>query len=222
MRTLVVVGILGVSIVLLFLVLRWRSSSLVQDVPGGMGDAHSHDSSESLSHLVKCGICGSEHDLSNIEPSLIRADPVLEVPKDQFAERVVDSKDSAVVRDTAQGGTRYFLRVMMPFTVDGRPIPINWGIWVEVDAQDFSRAWERWDDPDQGNEPPFPGELANTIVDYPETVGLRGIVQLRDPQNVPTFTLEESDHPFAIEQRIGVTEEIVVKWLDPMLHPTRD
>ena len=85
---------------------------------------------------------------------------------------------------------------------------------MEVSAADFQTAWERWDDADQASQPPFPGVLANSVAGYPETVGLRGRVQLTGPSTPPDFTFDESvEHPFAQEQRDGVFPERRLEWL---------
>ena len=80
-------------------------------------------------------------------------------------------------------------------------------------------AWDRWDDPDQARQPPFAGVLANSVGDYPETVGLRGRVQLTGPSTPPDFTFDDDvDHAFAQEQRDGVFPERRLEWLMRRAH----
>lgn len=107
---------------------------------------------------------------------------------------------------------------MMPFAVLGRGHPINWGIWVEVSRADYRRTLMLWDSPAQHEQPAFAARLANNIDDYPPTKGLAGLVQLEDPSRVPTFTLSDGEHALVSEQRHGVSEATVLRWLDPILH----
>src|SRR5262249_35340725 len=114
---------------------------------------------------------------------------------------------------------RYFLRVLLPFAVEGRDHACSWGIWVEVEEHYFNRAWDLWNDPDQGREPAFPGRLANDIEGYPATSSLTGAIQLQGPTSIPVCTLDPAPHPLVTEQEHGVTEEKVMHWLRPILHP---
>jgi hypothetical protein len=108
---------------------------------------------------------------------------------------------------------------MLPIPIRGDDRPCNWGIWVEVSAADFKTIWDRWDDPDQARQPPFAGVLANSVGDYPETVGLRGRVQLTGPSTPPDFTFDDDvDHAFAQEQRDGVFPERRLEWLMRRAH----
>jgi hypothetical protein len=149
-----------------------------------------------------------------MEPSFDRPDAYWAIPEAERPQRTLAGKSDCRIRDLADTERRYFLRVMLPIPVRGEGRHCNWGIWVEVGASDFMRAWDRWDDADQASEPPFPGVLANSIGGYPETVGLAGHVQLTGPTTPPDFTLGgDVDHPFAREQREGVFQERRLEWL---------
>jgi hypothetical protein len=168
---------------------------------------------------TRCAFCGKEHDISDTEPSFRRPDAVISIPPEERGFRVIDDDHACAVRDLADTSRQYFLRVLMPFEVAGRSSPCSWGIWVEVSERDHEVTRALWDDPNQHLQPPFFGRLANRIWDYPSTLGLRGWVQLQSPTLIPTFLLEPSDHPLAVEQKDGVTEEKVLQWLQPILHP---
>lgn len=180
---------------------------------------------------VKCAQCGELHDLSDIEPSLKRPDPLLDIPDDLRPSAAYESKDNCILfneesrsgiarllRRFRRGGHRYFLRVLVPFSVDGRQIHISWGMWIEVPYENYRRVRELWSDPDQHREPPFHAQLANNIWGYPPTLGLDGYVYLQSPHSIPKFLFSDSNHPFVAEQRTGVTEARVLDWLDPILH----
>ena len=180
--------------------------------------------------LITCAQCGTPHEIGHIEPSLRRPDDIIAIPAEVRARVAVESKDACVLYARPHsrwwrlflarrpGFGRYFLRVLMPFAVAGRDHPINWGIWVEVSRADYRRTLMLWDSLAQHEQPAFAARLANNIHDYPPTKGLPGLVQLEDPSRVPTFTLGDGEHALVSEQRNGVTEATVLRWLDPILH----
>lgn len=168
---------------------------------------------------ILCDCCGQEHDLSEIEPSYTWPDAYLELPEDEREFRVLATSDSVLIRDLADTERRFFLRVLLPFSVRGEDTRYSWGVWVEVSQADWERVDELWSDPDQGSEPPFPAVLANSLSGYARTLGLHGMVQLTGPNWVPDFTLLASvDHPLAAEQREGVYPERVVEWAAMHVH----
>ncbi|MFN7975181.1 MAG: DUF2199 domain-containing protein [Acidobacteriota bacterium] len=167
-------------------------------------------------------MCRKEHDIENIEPSFKKPDAVLEIPDGERGRLALEDRDWCAVRDAEDTERHYYLRVLLPVEVLGRTKPCCWGIWVEVSARHYERAQELWDDPRQSDEPPFPGRIANRVNGYPDTLGLPGLVSLTDPATIPLFTLDRSiSHPLAQEQRDGVSDERVMEWLMPILHPPR-
>ncbi|MCW2319034.1 hypothetical protein M2322_004603 [Rhodoblastus acidophilus] len=63
------------------------------------------------------------------------------------------------------------------------------------------------------NEPPMFGWLCNNAPCYPETLGLKTNVSIRNDGLRPAILLEPTDHPFAVDQRNGISlakvEELV-------------
>jgi hypothetical protein len=168
---------------------------------------------------MRCATCGEEHDWSTMEPSFDRPDAYYAIPEEDRPARTLAGKSDCRIRDLADTERWYFLRVLLPIPILGEPTVCNWGLWAEVSAADFQRAWDRWDDTDQAAEPPFPGVLANAVAGYPSTVGLPGLVQLTGPTTPPQFRFApEVEHPFAAEQRDGVYPERRLEWLMRRVH----
>jgi hypothetical protein len=179
---------------------------------------------------VACAHCGERHDISKMEPNQRRPDALLSVPEDERGTATHESKDACILFAKSSGSLlkrftarsrpdRYFLRVMLPFEVEGRDYPFCWGIWVEVHKHQYERVMDLWDNPNQHQEPPFEAVLANYIGDYSLTTeGLSGLVHLQSPERVPHFFLSDGSHELVMEQRKGVTEARVFEWLDPYLH----
>ena len=169
---------------------------------------------------ARCPHCGGEHDLDALEPSLKRPDAYLAVPPAERDFRIMGSADACAVRTADDRERRYFLRVLLPFTVIGHELPYSWGVWVEVSEADYHRSHELWDDPDQGNTPPFPGRLASGLHCYRNTLGLPGLASRTGPKHVPHFHfIQGVDHPLAAAQRTAVPAEVAILWILPIYHP---
>lgn len=182
---------------------------------------------------IACAQCGEFHDISNIERTQRRPDALLDIPEEERGKATFESKDVCVLYGRrsdpsgAEGAAlssadRYFFRVLLPFRVEGRERPFSWGVWVEVSEPTFDRIKELWSDPDQHLEPPLPATLANQIGDFPAMEGLPGFLHLQAPPSVAKFFLSEGDHPLIRHQREGLTEAIVLEWLEPYLHKHDD
>lgn len=170
-----------------------------------------------MSH-ARCSICGVRHDLAEIQPRYGAPDPLLEIPREEWEDRARVGQDQCIVRTRDDKG-RFFLRVLLPVPVHGRPIPCSWSVWVEVYADDYRRVDALWDDPAQAGEPPFTGVLVNELMDHQGTVGLYGTVQLTGPTTLPTFhLLPGTDHPLAAAQREGVDEARALRWAHMAVH----
>jgi hypothetical protein len=168
---------------------------------------------------VRCGTCGGEHDLSEMEPSYTYPDAYLAVPPDERAVCATVGSDECRLHEGTEVDPRYFLRVLLPIPVRGEDEACAWGVWAEVSATAFARTRALWDDPAQHDEPPFEATLANALTGYSATLGLPGAIILSGPEVIPTFVLaNELDHPLAREQRDGVHPERVIEWLFAHLH----
>lgn len=89
-------------------------------------------------------------------------------------------------------------------------IPIDDGgtlvftVWVSLSQEKFERAGALWDDPARVQEPPYFGWLSVSCPATPSTHNLKTNVHFRAPGQRPLIELEPTDHPLAIEQRLGI------------------
>jgi hypothetical protein len=77
---------------------------------------------------------------------------------------------------------------------------------------------ERWDSPDRASDDPYFGWLCTLIAVYPTTTHLKLSVQSRPPGLTPLFTVEEDDHPLALDQCNGISMERWHAIAHQMLH----
>ena len=169
--------------------------------------------------MIRCSLCGAEHDLFSIEPRYARPDAYLRVPAEERDQRARCGDDWCRLRGRDAEQQQYFLRVTLPVQVLGETRQIHWGVWVEVTRPHYERVMELWDDPVQDREPPIFATLANALPGYPSTLHLPGTIQLIGPSRAPQFQLSASlDHPLAQEQRSGVYPERALEWVARFLH----
>jgi hypothetical protein len=170
-------------------------------------------------HKVRCATCGEEKDLLSMEPSYGRPDAYYDVAEEQREYLTNFSQDDGRIRNADDSERRHFLRVLLSVPIRGEKKDCAWGVWVEVSAADWERAYDLWDDPNQAKEPPFAATLANALRGYEGTLGLRGRVRLTGPKTAPLFELDsDADHPLAREQRQGVYAERVAEWVSAHHH----
>ena len=170
---------------------------------------------------VRCAECGEEQALLAMEPSYGRPDAYFEVPEEQRAYLTNFSDDDGRIRNADDTERRHFLRALLSFPIRGGKSDCAWGVWVELSADHWQRAYDLWNDAKQAKEPPFPATLANALRGYEGTLGLPGHVRLMGRKKMPVFELDEGvDHPLAREQREGVEAERVVEWVSAHHHPT--
>ena len=168
--------------------------------------------------FVQCPYCQESHDILALEPSFGRPDAFLELNRRDDVQ-VRDSKDSCAVRSADDSWRRYFLRVLVPFTVLSVEKPVSWGAWVEITEEQHSRVEELWDSPKQSSGPPFTGRFANALHGYQDTLDITGLVSLTDPSNIPTFhMIAPGDNQFVREQQSLVSPQRVAEWLVPIYH----
>lgn len=123
------------------------------------------------------------------------------VPEDEFQERVDLTPDQCVVDEQV-----FFIRGHLEIPVQGQTESLAFSVWSSLSERSFLHMCERWGCADRADDPPYFGWLSTDISAYPETINLKLSVQSRGPGKVPTFRLEQTDHPLAVDQREGITE----------------
>jgi hypothetical protein len=169
--------------------------------------------------MIRCSMCGQEHDIFSIEPRYARPDAYLEIPAGEREDRTRSGEDWCRLRDGLGENEQFFLRVTLAFEVLGEGRRLHWGVWAEVSDVVYARVMDLWDEENQAAEPPLPGLLANELPGYPSTLGLSGWVRLSAPRTAPQFVLKPGlQHPLAAEQRSGVHPERALEWVSRFMH----
>lgn len=137
----------------------------------------------------------------------------LEIPPRQRKKRSRLSSDQCTIDD------QYF------FILGNIEIPVldssdvfQWSVWVSLSRENFDRASRLWNTPGREKEAPYFGWLSTLLPVYPDTLNLKTNVHTRPVGERPSIELEPTDHPLAVEQRLGMRLERVREIAGQLLH----
>jgi hypothetical protein len=112
----------------------------------------------------------------------------------------------------------FFVRGLIEVPIITGEEPFRWGVWVSLSEKNFNKMVELWNDAKLLEQPSYFGWLSNSIDLYPETLNLKTQIRSRDIKLRPFITLENNDHPLALEQRNGITLQRVREIAEHSLH----
>ena len=173
--------------------------------------------SEVLDLVWTCACCGKEYKTLSFAYALDQPDAWHGVPEEERRHRATLGTDTSTV-----DGKQFFIRGRVLLPVEGYDDPFIWGCWASVSKETFEAYGKFWDVPNRADMPPFEGMLASDIPIYPATAGLSCRIQMRDTRKRPSFILESTDHPLAVEQRNGITLDRVKDIASKILKHKKD
>ncbi|MGW2424239.1 DUF2199 domain-containing protein [Streptomyces sp. NPDC001709] len=128
------------------------------------------------------------------------------------------SSDQCVIRRQ-----HYFVKGLIEIPVIGSDVVFSWGVWVSLSRENFSQAVDLWDRPGREAEKPYFGWLTTDLPVYSTTtLNLKTHVHTRPVGERPCVELEPTDHPLAVEQRMGITLDRVREIAAAVLHSGDD
>ena len=159
-----------------------------------------------------CTTCGQYH--SELPMCLGAPAPALwySIPDAEKANRTELSSDQCIIDD------HFFVlgRIMLP-VIDGDG-PFVWLAWVSLSEKNFLRSQELWNTEGRETEPAYFGWLQSDLPYGSSTLGLKASVQTMPAGERPVITLEDSDHPLAIELNKGISMQRVQKIVEAAVH----
>ncbi len=123
------------------------------------------------------------------------------------------SSDLCVIR-----GEHFFVRGVIEIPLKDAHGLFLWNVWVSLSKESFGRMLDCFDQPDRASGPACFGWLSNSIPVYPETLSLKTMVHTRAPGLRPAIELEPTDHPLAVEQRVGIGMDRVKEIAQQLFH----
>ena len=110
-------------------------------------------------------------------------------------------------------------RLVIPVTDAAPGTEFDWGVWVSLSRDNFTRALSLWTTPGREREQPYFGWLSTELPLYqPSTLSLKTHVRTQPVGQRPLIELEPTGHPLAVEQRTGITLARVQEIAEALLH----
>ncbi|WP_455908013.1 DUF2199 domain-containing protein [Streptomyces microflavus] len=125
------------------------------------------------------------------------------------------SSDQCVIK-----GQHFFIRGLIEIPVIGSEDIFSWGVWVSLSKENFAGALDVWNTEGREAEKPYFGWLSTELALYSEsTTNLKTNAHTRPGGERPFIELEPTDHPLAVEQRAGITQDRIREIAIAVLHP---
>jgi hypothetical protein len=86
-----------------------------------------------------------------------------------------------------------------------------YGVWATLSRKNFQICLDAFDAGKQGHLGPWFGWFSNRLAGYPDTLNLKRQVYPQENRQRPHIELEPTDHPLAVEQRVGITFDRVLE-----------
>lgn len=168
-----------------------------------------------MEEKFKCSSCGKYHEGIPLDYDFKFPDYYFTVPPEERDDRIQVNDDLCVVDNEF-----FFIRGCLEIPIVGEDEVFIWGVWCSLSEKSFNRVLEIWDAENVENEPPFFGWLNSSLPEniYPETLGLKTNVYLRNDNQRPLIDVEPTEHPLAIDQEKGITIERIKEITEKIIH----
>jgi hypothetical protein len=162
-------------------------------------------------HEWTCPCCGLKHgglfDLVSARPAPW---PGGEEPKPN--SEVLTSSNILTEDFSILDGEHFFVRCLLRLPIVTKPdVSFGFGIWATLSRANFDLYLDTFDSGEQGGLGPSFGWFSNRLNGYPDTLNLKCEVQPQAGRQRPFVRLEPTQHPLAIEQRVGITFDRVLE-----------
>jgi len=170
-----------------------------------------------LTENFKCATCGKIHQKLPRSFAADFPDMYANMKREEKDVRAIIGSDQCVVDQQW-----FFVRGCLEIPVVGSTEPFIWGLWASVREEVFDEVSESWEEAGrEGTRGPFKGRLANSLSVYPDTLNLKIKIQIQPVATRPLFVVEQPEHPLAIEQQNGISEERAQETASLLLHQER-
>lgn len=152
-----------------------------------------------------CPCCGQAHagifDLLCVRPQAWQDGDDYAPNSAILTSRHVLTEDFCILNDE-----HFFVRSVLRLPVigsDGQSF--GYGCWATLSRQNFEIYIDTLDSGEQQGLGPWFGWFSNRLNGYPETLNLKAQIHALGGHVRPLIELEPTDHPLAVEQRVGIT-----------------
>lgn len=160
----------------------------------------------------KCRTCEQWHEGV---PSLVAEAPLYyySIPEAERAVRCDLTTDVCIIDEEF-----FFVRGLIEIPVESLEEIFSWGVWMSLSKASFDEYLAHHDNAARAALGPYFGWLSAALPAYPDTENLKTRVHPREPGLRPLVELEPTDHPLAIEQRQGISQQRLAEILEISLH----
>lgn len=161
----------------------------------------------------KCSICDEIH---KGMPSfgIMAPNYYFSIPKNELSERVFLTTDTCVIDNE-----NFFVRGCLEIPVIGYLEKFSFGAWVSLSEDNFYRFEELYDKVNREHEVPMFGWFSSWVWPYYEdTENIKSRIHFRNNGIRPYIELEPTNHPLALAQTIGITEQDLYKIYEYYVH----
>jgi hypothetical protein len=162
-----------------------------------------------------CVSCGREHDIEKVSFGAAAPFQWGLLSEDErsrsslFQERCeIDSKK----------GKSYYVLACLDIPIQGTDRIFTLGVWCSISEKSYAEISAHWDNPDRARLGPYFGWLCTQIPGYPETAFLKTRVHQRESGVSLAVELEPTDHPLAVDQRLGIEIHRLVTIVTELIH----
>lgn len=165
-----------------------------------------------MSFAFTCRLCGERHEGM---PALAADAPLYyyAIPESEREKRCHLESEICIVDDKF-----YFIRSNILIPVAGLNQKFSWGVWVSLARENMWEYLDHYEDGDRNRHGPYFGWLSADFLVYPDSQNLKTRVHIQPPNERPHIELEPTDHPLAIEQREGISQERLAEIYATYLH----
>jgi len=134
------------------------------------------------------------------------------IPEEERDARTELSSDQCII-----DGKWFFILALLDIPVQGLSDILEYGLWVSVSEESFDRYMDLYDMPGRESEPPMFAWVTSPPQPFPEAV-LKAYAHFSPLPSRPQLELEPTDHPLAIAQREGISQETLKNIIELALH----
>lgn len=159
-----------------------------------------------------CKSCGEIHEgvptFGADEPLLVHL-----MPASKRAGHVRLGSDDCVIDDE-----RFLIRGCLEIRVEGETDPFVWGVWVDINREDFGEWKNTFRTHKRSGIGPFAAYLGNALPTYPDTFNLHVVAHLRDDGVRPLIEVLPCENPLYEEQRGGISRARLAEVYEKVIH----
>lgn len=165
--------------------------------------------------MLRCQLCGQFHGKLPLAIAYRRPPEYFRLDESEREERIRCTDELCSLDDR-----EFLIRGVLELPLAETESHFEWGLWACVPEASFFDYVERWRDQHLADAPPFHGRLTGGPKPYPDSDGLDLLIHLRPNGQFPRFEVVSETHPLGIDQRLGITTDLVHSFAEICLPDT--